>query len=61
MMLGKLRKLGGYECSFCDKQAVETEMHFLFECNLYSTLRANFYAEMEVALNNFQTITNEEK
>lgn len=49
------------KCIFCDNQVIESEIHFSFDCNLYLTLRVNFYADMEVTFNNFHALTNEEK
>ena len=49
------------KCIFCDEQVVETEIHFLFECNLYTTLRTKFYAEMEADSKNFSTFSIEDK
>ena len=49
------------KCVFCSDNAVENEIHFLFECQLYTTLRTSFYSEMEALNNNFITLSNEDK
>ena len=49
------------KCVFCSDDAVETEIHFLFECQLYTTLRIPFYLEMEALKNNFSILSNEDK
>ena len=49
------------KCVFCSDDKVESEVHFLFECPLYTTLRTSFYSEMEALQNNFSILSNENK
>ncbi len=51
-------EVGDRLCELCDKNQVETEAHFLFECELYSDLRNN----MSTALNtDFQNLNEPQK
>ena len=48
-------------CMFCDDNVCETEIHFLFECLLYSEIRQNFYREIAAVFPDFVNLDNEEK
>ncbi len=39
-------------CQLCDMNEVENEAHFLFDCNLYDVIRANFEADLGSPLQN---------
>ena len=48
-------------CQFCETNEVETELHFLFDCNRYSAIRESFYIAMNTLSQNFTTSSNEDK
>ena len=48
-------------CQFCETKEVETETHFLFNCNRYSTIRESFYITMNAFSPNFIISSNEDK
>ena len=48
-------------CTFCDCNAVEDEMHFLFDCSFYNDLRRECWLKFEVLSPNFMIQNNEEK
>ena len=49
------------KCLFCTDNVVETEMHFLFHCNLYNLLRTTFYADMTSLSTNFMELPDPNK
>ena len=48
-------------CPFCHKVEVEHELHFLFNCNLYDSLRSNFYRNSSNRYLLFKNFDNNEK
>ena len=48
-------------CPFCHKVEVEHELHFLFNCNLYDSLRSNFYRNSSNRYLLFNNFDNNEK
>ena len=48
-------------CPFCHLSEVEHELHFLFNCNLYDSLRSNFYRNISNRYPLFNNFDNNEK
>ncbi|MGH0192693.1 UNVERIFIED_CONTAM: hypothetical protein FKN15_021413 [Acipenser sinensis] len=45
-------------CGHCETGEVETEMHFLLQCNKYSEKRQTYFRKFANSLPNFQNMTN---
>jgi len=48
-------------CIFCNSNVVEDEMHFLFDCDFYSTIRSNFWPRFRNLCDNFDQISDVQK
>ena len=48
-------------CPFCHLNEAEHELHFLFNCNLYDSLRSNFYRNSSNRYLLFNNFDNNEK
>ena len=48
-------------CNFCNEASVESEIHFLFECKQYEELREGFYNDIHTTIDDFSTLSNEQK
>ena len=48
-------------CKFCNANEVETELHFLFYCQLYTEIRNSFYTIMNNSVLNFSQYSDEDK
>ena len=48
-------------CPFCHLNEVEHELHFLFNCNLYDSLRSNFYRNISNGYRLFNNFDNNGK
>ena len=48
-------------CTFCNANAVENEIHFLFDCSFYSEIRNKFWNSFNNISQNFENCSNEEK
>jgi len=48
-------------CIFCDENVVEDEMHFIFDCALYSNIRQLFWTKFQNISPMFINNSNEEK
>ena len=54
-------KLEDRLCTLCNLQAVESEIHFLFECHCYDNLRRNFLERINISHPNFNDLPNENR
>ena len=48
-------------CKFCNANEVETELHFLFYCQLYTVIRNSFYTSMNNSVLNFSQYSDKDK
>lgn len=48
-------------CIFCDKNVIEDEMHFLFDCSLYDEIRKEYWGKFKNILQSFELLTSEDK
>ena len=48
-------------CQFCDANEVESEIHFLIECNFYSDIRESFFDRVSLVNNTFKNLCSDEK
>lgn len=59
--MGRYSKKERHErlCSLC--KSVENEVHFLFECSIYSVIREEFIKFIQLKIPNFNILTSEDK
>ena len=48
-------------CPFCHLNEVGHQLHFLFNCNLYDSLRSNFYSDIRIGHPLFKNFNDNEK
>ena len=48
-------------CCHCDEEAVETELHFLTQCNKYTNIREEFFPKIEMVCPEFKRMTEKER
>ena len=48
-------------CKLCNSGAVEDEKHFIFNCNLYSSLLQTFSADVEKSCKNFSSLSQDDQ
>lgn len=48
-------------CCLCDEGAVETELHFLTQCENYRNIREEFFPKIEIIFPEFQSMTEVQK